>query len=135
MKQRGRVSSSALLTIAADEQLPRLSPPTSLSEPERALFIAIVSACDSDHFREPDLPLLARFCEAAILAEHAALELRHGAVVDGKASPWIVVQEKCIRALVALSMRLRLSPQSRIDPKTLGRQQPCSGRKPWDPDQ
>ena len=31
-----------------------------------------------------------------------------------------------------LSMRLRLSPQSRIDPKTLGRQQGYVGPKPWE---
>jgi phage terminase small subunit len=92
-----------------------------------------VSGCDAGHFREPDLPLLSRYCEAAVLAEQAALELRNGAVVDGKPSPWIVIQEKCVRAMVSLSMRLCLSPQSRIDPKTLTRQQPYSGPKPWDP--
>jgi hypothetical protein len=47
------------------------------------------------------------------------------------ASPWLVVLEKCQRAVVALSMRLRLSPQSRLDPKTLARQAP-PGPKPWD---
>jgi hypothetical protein len=76
---------------------------------------------------------LARYCEIAILAEQAALELRNGAVVDGKPSPWIVVQEKCVRAMVSLSMRLRLSPQSRIDPKTLGRRsEPPRGPMPWE---
>ena len=97
------------------------------------MFAALVAGCDANHFRQTDLPLLPRYCEAAILAEQAALELRNGAVLNGKPSPWIVVQEKCVRAMVSLSMRLRLSPQSRIDPKTLARQQPYSGRKPWDP--
>jgi hypothetical protein len=37
--------------------------------------------------------------------------------------------------MVALSSRLRLSPQSRVDPKTLARQRPQLYRKPWeDPD-
>ncbi len=95
------------------------------------MFTAIVAGCDANHFRQTDLPLLSRYCEAAILAEQAALG--NGAVLDGKPSPWIVIQEKCVRAMVSLSMRLRLSPQSRIDPKTLGRQQPYPGRKPWEP--
>jgi chaperonin subunit len=60
------------------------------------------------------------------------IPLRLGAVIDGKPSPWITVQEKAVRAMVALSMRLRLSPQSRIDPKTLGRQQGYVGPKPWE---
>ena len=97
------------------------------------MFTAIVAGCDANHFRQTDLPLLSGYCEAAILAERAALELRNGAVLDGKPSPWIVIQEKCMRALVSLSMRLRLSPQSRIDPKTIGRQQPRPGPFPWDP--
>jgi hypothetical protein len=57
--------------------------------------------------------LLCRYVEAAVLGEQAAHELRHGAVIDGKVNPWLVVSEKCVRAMVALSMRLRISPQSR----------------------
>ena len=133
MKQRGRISAAALSVIGVDGQQNRPSPPASLSEPERELFAAIVAGCDAEHFLQTDLPLLSRYCEAAILAERAALELRNGAVLDGKPSPWIVIQEKCMRALVSLSMRLRLSPQSRIDPKTIGRQQPRPGPFPWDP--
>ena len=132
MKQRGRISAAELSVIGVDVQPVRPSPPAYLSEPERELFFSIVCGCDAEHFRQTDLPLLSRYCEAAILAERAALELRNGAVVDGKPSPWIVVQEKCVRAMVSLSMRLRLSPQSRIDPKTLGRQQPHPGPRPWD---
>jgi hypothetical protein len=55
-----------------------------------------------------------------------------GAVINGKASPWITIQEKAVRAMVALTMRLRLSPQSRIDPLTVGRQQPRQGPAPWE---
>jgi len=133
MKQRGRISAAALSVIDVDDQSTRPAPPASLSEPEREMFVTIIAGCDAGHFRQTDLPLLSRYCEAAVLAEHAALELRNGAVMDGKPSPWIVIQEKCVRAMVSLSMRLRLSPQSRLDPKTLGRQQPYSGRKPWEP--
>ena len=132
MRQRGRVSAAALSVIDVGNQSTLPTPPAGLSEPEREMFASIVAGCDPDHFRQTDLPLLSRYCEAAILAEQAALELRGGAVVDGKPSPWIVVQEKCVRAMVSLSMRLRLSPQSRLDPKTLARQQPPSGPQPWD---
>ena len=133
MKQRGRMSAAAMSMMGVDGKQARPSPPAGLSEPEREMFASIVAGCDANHFRQTDLPLLSRYCEAAILAEQAALELRNGAVLNGKPSPWIVVQEKCVRAMVSLSMRLRLSPQSRIDPKTLARQQPYSGPNPWDP--
>jgi phage terminase small subunit len=134
VKQRGRTSASALSVLGVDGQQSRPSPPSCLSEPERKLFVSIAGSCDRDHFRQTDLPLLSRYCEAAVLAEQAALELRNGAVVGGKPSPWIFVQEKCVRAMVSLSMRLRLSPQSRLDPKSLGRQQPYSGPRLWDTD-
>lgn len=118
---------------AVDSSEPRLDPPASLPEAERIIFIGLVDACEPKHFRPSDVPLLCRYCEATVLAEQAARELRQaGAVVDGKTSPWITVQEKAVRAMVALSMRLRLSPQSRIDPKTLGRQQIPTGRRPWE---
>ena len=108
MKQRGRISAAALSVLSVDGQQARPFPPACLSEPERELFASIVGGCDGDHFRQTDLPLLSRYCEAAILAERAARELRNGAVVDGRPSPWVVVQEKCVRAMVSLSMRLRL---------------------------
>jgi hypothetical protein len=73
-----------------------------------------------------------RCCTADALAERAAKELRKNPVVDGKASPWLLVQEKSVRALTALSMRLRLSPQSRIDAKGLGRQEPRLTVNPWE---
>jgi hypothetical protein len=113
---------------------PRLQPPSSLSQAEAAIFIAVVKSCDPTHFRHSDLPLLCRFCEMTALADRAARELRDGAVMDGKASAWIVVQEKCVRGLVSLSARLRLCPQSRTDPKTTGRQRPALYPRPWQED-
>jgi phage terminase small subunit len=128
-----RKSASSLPLIAVDGQPSRLNPPESLTDPERTIFVDLVAACDPSHFRVSDLPLLARYVEACALGAQAAQQLRlMGAVVDGKPSPWIVVQEKCVRALVALSMRLRLSPQARLDPKTLARQQIPRAPRPWE---
>jgi phage terminase small subunit len=132
MRQRGRKSAAALSVIPIEVKPNQLQPPGSLSEAERKVFIDIVTACEPQHFRPADLPLLVRYVEACVLADQAAEQLRDGAVIDGKPSPWITVQEKAVRAMVALSMRLRLSPQSRIDPKTLGRQQIYTGPKPWE---
>jgi len=38
-----------------------------------------------------------------------------GAVIDGRASPWLGVAEKAHMQLVALSARLRICPQSRFE--------------------
>ena len=111
-----------------------VQPPDHLSADERQRFTEIVANCDARHFRPSDVTLLCRFVEADALAERAAKELRKYPVVDGKPSPWLAVQEKCVRTLTALSMRLRLSPQSRIDAQAMGRQEPRSrsGIVPWE---
>jgi hypothetical protein len=69
-----------------------------------------------------DVPLIQGYAEAIVLARRASVALAaEGPVVAGRASPWLVVQEKAHRALAALSMRLRLSPQHRADPRSVGR--------------
>jgi Phage terminase, small subunit len=95
-------------------RLPRLEVPSSLSQAESALFNRLIDACEPDHFASTDTPLLTAYVQAACLADEAGHKLREeGAVVDGRANAWLIVLEKCQRAMVALSMRLRLSPQSR----------------------
>jgi phage terminase small subunit len=105
-----------------DVRQERLGPPDHLSPDARRRFIELVGACDPGHFRRADLPLLVRYVEADAMAERAERELAtSGGVANGKPDPWLYVYEKAVRAMVALSMRLRISPQSRTDPKTVGR--------------
>jgi phage terminase small subunit len=109
-----RRSAASLSVVSLDRRASRLRPPAHLSEAERSAFVDLVSACKPGHFQASDLPLLCRYVEASVLAEQAATELRReGPVIAGRVSPWVTVQEKAVRALVALSMRLRLSPQAR----------------------
>jgi hypothetical protein len=53
------------------------------------------------HFRESDLPLLVSYVQAIDLDARASKELRKVAVIGGKASPWLTVQEETTRAIVA----------------------------------
>jgi phage terminase small subunit len=96
----------------------RLRPPDDLSPAERQIFTDIVSAVDPRHFAPSDLPLLVSYV-AAIDQERTAH--RHlcaeGCIIKGRPSPWVVVQEKSHRMMTALSMRLRLAPQSRVHTK------------------
>jgi hypothetical protein len=86
----------------------RLRPPASLSPPARRVFLSIVTNEDAAHFRPSHLPLLVQYCEAVCFADRSAAALRRD---DAKAI-WLVRWEKATRVMVALSMRLRLSPQS-----------------------
>jgi phage terminase small subunit len=96
----------------------RLRPPDDLSVAEKEIFAAIAGAVDPQHFAPSDLPLLASYCVAVCQEREANRHLRaEGHVIGGKASPWIVVQEKSHRMMAALAMRLRLAPQSRTRTK------------------
>jgi phage terminase small subunit len=132
MKKRGRQSAAELDSIRVDGSPDPLQPPDYMGPNERQRFCEIIANCDTRHFRPSDLPLLVRYVEAIALGDQAAEQLRLGAVIDGRPSPWIVIQEKAVRAMVALSMRLRLSPQSRMDAKAVGRQQQRQGPPPWE---
>ena len=132
MKQRGRKSAASFEVISVDGSPDRVRPPDHLSPDERQRFTEIVANCDARHFRPSDVTLLCRFVEADALAERAAKELRKNPVIDGRPSPWLAVQEKSVRALTALSIRLRLSPQSRIDATAIGRQEPRLTVNPWE---
>ena len=113
----------------------RLSAPASLSEGAAAIFVATVSAVDPGHFSAVDMPLLEQYAGAADLARQAQQNLdQHGAVIDGKPSPWLGVLEKSNRSCVALAARLRVCPQSRFDRLVAGansRTQPMAS-KPWE---
>ena len=113
MRQRGRKSVANLATPRIYGEPSRLNPPSYLSAGERALFDELVAACDTAHFRESDLPLLASYVQATLIARDAARD-----------PDKIMLWEKAVRMQATLATRLRLSPQSRVDPKTTGRQQP-----------
>jgi hypothetical protein len=73
------------------------------------------------------MPLLAAYARAVVQEELAAEHLRaEGHVVNGKASAWLIVQEKATRAMVSLSLRLRLSPQARTPQYTKAPSRPLS---------
>jgi phage terminase small subunit len=107
------MSNSKITTITGRS---RIRPPGHLSAEARAVYEAMVASAGLDHFTTTDVPLLAEYATAAATAQRAAGMLdQEGHVIGGRANPWLVVQEKAQRAMVALSARLRVCPQSRFD--------------------
>jgi hypothetical protein len=104
MPRRSAIS----LTSPAISGVPdRLHPPSDLSPDERQVFCELISSCKPEHFRPSDSALLCAYVRAIVLERQSAAELVAG---DTKArARWTAAT----KAMVALSMRLRLSPQSR----------------------
>ena len=125
--KRGRTSAAELVSVRVDGQPPPLDPPACLSKDERALFEEIVSACSTRHFVASDAPLLVGYVQAIALARNA---IGKAATNTEALQTW----EKATRMMATLATRLRLAPQARIDPKTLGRMQAPKTRPPWEHD-
>jgi hypothetical protein len=95
--------------IAHAEPPVPIQPPSGLSEPARAAFIALVRECPPDHFEQSDVSLIARYVVASVLAEGAEVTLQ----ADPENAKALAVWEKAVRTMSALALRLRLGPQSR----------------------
>ena len=110
MKQRGRKSAENLVTFPVIEGTPRLTAPSGLTKPERALFAEI--AVQAPHLRQSDALLLASLVQATTVARKAARDV-------SRADTW----ERAVRLQAMLSTKLRLTAQARMASKTVGRQQ------------
>jgi hypothetical protein len=126
MRQRGRKSAENLVAFPRVNGDPaRLQPPDLLSAKERRLFVELVDACDPRHFVASDLPLICAYVQAAALSQYLVAAARKS---DDALARW----EKATRLMAMLATRLRLSVQSRTDPKTLARmRRPERGQAPW----
>src|SRR5215218_5162850 len=102
-------------TSNAPDYRPRLTAPANLTQGEAKIWRELTRSVSADHFQPSDKPLLTEYARAISLADRAAEALEKGAVADGRPSPWVNIQERAVRAIVALSARLRLAPQSRYD--------------------
>ena len=122
-----RKSAAALAAFQShgNGALTRLRPADDMSADAAAAFRHITASTAPGHFVEADRDLLHRYCQAIADARQADRELASGGfVVGGKPSAWLQVQREANKAIATLATRLRLSPQSRIDPKTAGSRMP-----------
>lgn len=120
MLQRGRKGAEQL-AINVNDAPSRLKTPAGLSAKERALFIELVNSTNVSHFRGSDVSLLVLYVQALLMARKL-----------GRDPKKIVEWEKSARTTAMLATKLRLTPQSRADAKTIGRmQQPDLANAPW----
>jgi phage terminase small subunit len=132
-----RRSIASLSVIQPTAEPAQLAPPGDLSDAAKRVWLGIVSTTEPDHFRPSDIPLMKSYCVSSAIADEAAAALAmDGTIIKGKASPWTKVFEVMTRAQNTLSVRLRLCPSSRMDPKTVGRSKALGPGlpplKPWE---
>jgi hypothetical protein len=108
--------------IAVDGRPSKLEPPSYLTPPEIELFEELVNACSADHFRSSDMPVLVSLVQATLLARNT-----------GRDPDKVAEFDRLARLQATLATKLRLTVQSRSDPKNIGRQQLLPmGPMPWE---
>ena len=121
MRQRGRKSADQLAINIRGAQT-RLPTPHGLNAKERATFEQIVNSANPEHFRPHDTPLLVALAQATIQTHRL-----------GRLAKKINDFDKSARLMMALATKLRLTPQARLDAKTVARMPPEGlSRKPWE---
>lgn len=98
--------SSASRHFKVHSSMERLKPPAELTAAEKKIFIELVANNKAEHFRVSDLPLLIAYVHACATEPALARKLAD----DDKA---LLKWERVCKTMIAISMRLRLSPQSR----------------------
>src|SRR5262245_3480766 len=123
MRQRGRKTAAVIPFAVLDGTPARLEPPAHLTKSERAQFLAIVDGSAPGHFMPSDAPLLAAYVTAITLSRRTARD-------PDKLGQW----EAATKMMATLATKLRVSPHTRRDPKTVARAAAVmrTGTAPWE---
>ncbi|MGA8436530.1 MAG: hypothetical protein WB713_17460 [Methyloceanibacter sp.] len=122
-KKRGRKSSEELSLIHLATARKPIEPPATLKAPEARIFREVVASCAVNHFRKADITA---FATATHLSRFYADQI-------GETETAFKNWEAAVRLQISLATKLRITPQSRYDPKTIARNEPSDGPAPWEP--
>jgi hypothetical protein len=138
MAKRGRKSSADLSIVPVNVGRQRLPPPVELTPGQAQIWTAIVDSMPPGWFR-PNDTLLTLFCRHVDMGNHLAkLINEHRVDLDNlKTLGRLLRMRAAETALMAnLAVKMRLTQQARITPRSAGRQVESNGpaiwRRPWE---
>lgn len=141
--KRGRKSDNELATMVVVSRHMPPPPPVELTDAQAQVWrdtAAAMAWLDRSSF--PLLIELCRHvCRARLLEQRVAEFRMEWLKVDGglqRLDRLLAMADRETRAISACARALRLTPQSRIEPRTAGRRvndMPPDGPRPWDDDQ
>ncbi len=138
-EKRGRKSGASLETVVCVTGKPaRPAAPDYLTTDQAEVWKSVVKSMPADWFGAETHPLLSQYCRHVITArevdklisEHAAGELD-----IPRYNKLLIMRSRESAAMTALARTMRMTQQSRIDPKTAGRRMANMPRVdlPWMP--
>ena len=129
-----RKSQSSLAIVPFPSTPKPPSPREKASTTVKAILREIVDSAPPKQFAQSDAPLIEALAQAIANSHVAQAQIEKYGLVHGlKPSPWTLTLEKSHKVIIALSLRLRLSPQSRMDRKSTKLQGPPANdpARPW----
>ena len=138
-EKRGRKSGASLETVLSVTGKPaRPAAPDCLTTDQAEVWKSVVKSMPADWFGREIWPLLIQFCRHSVsarvvdelIAEHAAGELD-----IPRYNKLLIMRSRESAAMTASARTMRMTQQSRIDPKTAGRRIASMPRVdlPWIP--
>jgi phage terminase small subunit len=93
----------------------RIPPPAGLGQAEKRAFTDLITSVPASQFVRSDLALLTSWAETVALRERMAARIAvEGEITEaGKVNPAVAIHREAVKTLIALALRLRVSPQAR----------------------
>jgi len=118
MRQRGRLTAGQLSVVSNFEAHAQwLQAPSYLPQAERDFFKKVVQSMPPGFYQKPDCPLLESFVQATLSAQCYVATLRNDPFNEEVQRLW----HRAVKLQSTLATKLRLTPNSRIGPKTTAR--------------
>lgn len=130
MQQRGRKSAASKIALIDGSRGSRPSPPGDISDYEAAKWAEVIGSMPADWFKPEMTDLMRAYCRCSkIVYEIDKMDdsLQADLLGDTPVDNLVIKlklsnsRDKQVRQLAMLATKLRLTPQSRVEPKTAGR--------------
>lgn len=143
MAQRGRKSAASIAVSVVDVKLDAFPSPQSYLNPEQdEIWRTVIASRGGDLIAPESYPVLVEYCRAVIGSNQVAAQL------DSFSPEWakdeeglkrwdklLAMQDRLAKTVASLAAKLRLTPSSRVQAISAGRNaDKGQKRKPWEDD-
>ena len=141
MATRGRKSAASLAVAPVETEFNRLPEPPSYLTPEQEdIWRVVVASRGGDLIAPESFPVLVEYCRSVISANQVAAQLdafdQEWSKDEDGLKRWdklLAMQDRLSRNVASLAAKLRLTPSSRVQAISAGRNADKGAkRKPWE---
>ncbi len=136
---RGRKAQAALSVAQVTELKQIAKPPKHLTTTQSDIWRVVMASSAGDYIQAEAYPVLVEYCRAVENADRIAKEIEEfdfswSREDDGlkRLDKMLQMHDRIQGKIAALSVKLRLTPSTRVHPETAGTsERHASKRKPW----